>query len=208
MGNLNLILFISIVAPLGMMLFVYKGKTRTSLLFLLVGIAVCLFCGELNTALYQAMSFSRKYYTVNIAPLFEEFFKALPIIVYAFAYKPERQKLLESSVSIGVGFAILENAFILSKSADSVSVFLALVRGFGAGMMHGICTLAVGFGIMFINTKKKLFYSGTAALLSVAVMYHATYNSLVQSPYQNVGFLLPLSTFVPLIIILRKKDIL
>lgn len=208
MGNMNIMLFISMAAPLGMMLFIYKGKTRTSLLFLLIGISVCLFCGELNTVILQLTNFSRRYYTVNISPLLEEILKAIPIIIYAFTYKPTRQKLLESSVSVGVGFAILENAFILSQSIDTVSIILAIIRGFGAGMMHGICTLAVGFGISFINTRRKLFYTGTAALLTMAAIYHAAYNCLVQSTYQSFGFILPLMTFVPLIIILRKKDIL
>ncbi|HBL40634.1 MAG TPA: PrsW family intramembrane metalloprotease [Ruminococcaceae bacterium] len=208
MGNLNLILFISIVAPLAMMLLIYKGKSRTSLLFLLLGILVCLFCGEFSSLVMQQLPFDRRFFTVNFTPLFEEIFKAFPILVYSFLYKPKRQTLFESSIAVGVGFAILENAFILASDISQVSILLALIRGFGSGMMHGVCTLAVGYGMTFVYKRRKLFYTGTTALLSAAIIYHSVYNNLVQSEYQIIGFLLPIVTFLPLVAVLRKKGII
>ena len=206
MGNLNLILFISFAAPLLMTLFVCKAKARTLLLFLFLGTVVCLFCGEFSTIIMNMLPFDRKYYTSNFTPLFEEVFKALPILVYAFLFKPKKKTLLECSVLIGVGFAVLENAFILGSAASSVSVTNALIRGFGAGMMHGVCTLAVGYGMTFVHTKRKLFYTGTTALLAVATIYHSIYNTLVQSNHQLVGFLLPVLTFIPVVILLSKTE--
>ncbi|MBQ0101201.1 MAG: PrsW family intramembrane metalloprotease, partial [Firmicutes bacterium] len=150
MGNLNLILFISFAAPLLMTLFVCKGKARTLLAFLFMGTVVCLFCGEFSTIVMRALPFGRKYFTSNFTPFFEELFKALPILVYAFLFKPKKRTLLECSLLVGVGFAVLENAFILGGAASSVSVTTALIRGFGAGMMHGVCTLAVGYGMTFV----------------------------------------------------------
>ncbi len=208
MGNLNLILCISIVTPLAMMLCVYKGRSRTSLLFLLIGVLVCLFCGELNGLLAEHANCTMLWFKCNVTPLTEEFCKAIPILVYAFLFRPKKQVLLESSIAVGVGFAVLENAFILAGSVDMVSIPLALVRGFGAGMMHGICTLAVGYGMTFIHSKRKLFYTGTTALLAVAAVYHSIYNTLVQSDLQWIGFCLPLATFVPLIVVLKKKQTL
>ena len=206
MGNLNLILFISFAAPLLMTLFVCKGKARTLLTFLLIGMVVCLFCGEFSAIIMRQLPFDRQYYTSNFTPLFEEVFKALPILVYAFMFKPKKRTLLECSILVGVGFAVLENAFILGGAASSVSVATALIRGFGAGMMHGLCTLAVGYGMTFVHTKRKLFYTGTVALLSAAVIYHSVYNTLVQSPHQLVGFLLPLITFIPVLVLLNKTE--
>ena len=204
MGNLNLILFISFAAPLLMTLFVCRGKARTLLLFLFLGTVVCLFCGEFSAIIMQMLPYDRKYFTSNFTPLFEELFKALPILVYAFLYQPKRRTLLECSVLVGVGFAVLENAFILGGAADSVSVTNALIRGFGAGMMHGVCTLAVGFGMSFVHTRRKLFYTGTTALLAAAVIYHSVYNTLVQSAHPSVGFLLPLVTFIPALVLLNR----
>lgn len=114
--------------------------------------------------------------------------------------------MLECSILVGVGFAVLENAFILGGAASSVSVINALIRGFGAGMMHGVCTLAVGYGMTFVHTKRKLFYTGTTALLAVAMIYHSVYNSLVQSEHQLVGFLLPVITFIPVLVLLNKTE--
>ena len=208
MENLNLILFISIAAPLAMMLFIYKGNSRTSLLFLLLGVAVCLFCGEFSGLVMKLTPFSRSYYTENFTPLFEEVFKAIPILVYAFLYQPKRQQLLESAIGVGVGFAVLENAFILAGNVGLVSIPLALVRGFCSGMMHGVCTLAVGYGMTFVNTRRKLFYTGTVALLTAAVIYHSVYNTLVVSQYAFVGYLLPACTFLPLVAVLIRKKVL
>ncbi len=206
MGNLNLILFISFAAPLLMTLFVCKGKSRTLLIFLFLGTVVCLFCGEFSAIIMKMLPFDTQYYTSNFTPLFEEVFKALPILVYAFIFKPKRRTLLESSILVGVGFAVLENAFILGGAVSSLSVTTALIRGFGSGMMHGVCTLAVGYGMSFVHTKRKLFYTGTTALLAVAMIYHSVYNTLVQSEHSLVGFLLPVITFIPVIVLLNKTE--
>ena len=206
MENLNLILFISFAAPLLMTLFISKGKLRIGLIFLFIGTCVCLFCGEFNTFMLRLSPYDMRYFTSNFTPLFEEIFKALPILFYAFVFKPEKRTLLECSVLVGVGFAVLENAFILGGSASSVTIGLALIRGFGAGIMHGICTLNVGYGMTFVHTKRKLFYTGTIALLTVSIVYHGMYNTLAQSQYQLAGFLLPLFTFIPVVILLKKAE--
>ena len=191
-----------------MTLFVCKGKSRTLLTFFFLGTVVCLFCGEFSALIMKMLPFGTVYYTSNFTPLFEELFKALPILVYAFLFKPKKQTLLECSILVGVGFAVLENAFILGSNVESVTVLLALIRAFGAGMMHGLCTLAVGYGMTFVHTRRKLFYTGTVALLSVATIYHSIYNVLVQSQHQIFGFILPVLTFIPLFVVLKKKKIL
>ena len=206
MENLNLILFISFSAPLLMTLFVCKDKARTLLMFLFIGMAVCLFCGEFNAVILNLLPFNIRYFTSNFTPIFEEVFKAIPILIYVFLFKPDKRILLESSILVGVGFAVLENAFILGGANATVSVANALIRGFGAGMMHGVCTLTVGYGMTFVHTRRKLFYTGTTALLSVAIIYHSIYNTLVQSSHQLVGFLLPTFTFIPVLVLLNKAE--
>ena len=207
MGNLNLILFISFAAPLIMTLFICKGKARTLLTFLFLGTVVCLFCGEFSAIIMKLLPFDRQYYTANFTPLFEEVFKALPILAYAFICKPKKRTLLECSILVGVGFAVLENAFILGGAAGTVSVTNALIRGFGSGMMHGVCTVVVGYGMTFVHTRRKLFYTGTTALLAVASIYHSVYNTLVQSSHQLVGFILPVITFIPVLVLLNKAEV-
>jgi hypothetical protein len=71
--------------------------------------------------------------------------------------------------------------------------------------MHGMCTLLVGAGITFVKKKRKIFWVGTFALLSTAIIYHGIYNMLVQSDYKMIGYLLPISTYIPSLIWRLKK---
>lgn len=206
MGDLNLILFVSFAAPLLMSLLICDGKARTLIFFLFSGTVVCLFCGAFSPFVLNRLSYDMRYFTSNFTPLFEEVFKAVPILVYAFLFEPKKKTLYQCAILVGVGFAVLENAFILGGAASSVSLVNALIRGFGAGMMHGICTLTVGYGMTFVHTNPKLFYPGTTALLVVSTIYHSMYNTLVQSSHQLAGFLLPLITFIPVLIILKKTE--
>ena len=73
-------------------------------------------------------------------------------------------------------------------------------------MMHGICTAAVGYGMSFVKKRKKLFYCGTFALLMMAIIYHGIFNMLVQSEdLKYFGFVLPLATYIPVVIALVKR---
>ena len=172
MENLNLILFLSIAAPMCMMLFVCKGRTRVLLTFLLLGISVCLFSSEFSGVLFNILPFTNQYLTINLTPFTEELLKLVPILIYVFLYDPDDKNIIECSIATGVGFSILETAFILESNIEMVSIPLALIRGFGAGMMHGLCTFAVGYGLTFVHKRRKLFYTGTMALFSLAVMFH------------------------------------
>lgn len=206
MVDLNFILFISIAAPLLMMLLVCRDRTRDLLLFVIMGTVVCLICGELNTFVCRLVPFSQEYCVRNITPLIEELMKAFPILVFAFIYEPSRRALLENAIAVGIGFAILENAIILGGANGQISLFAALLRGFGSGMMHGICTLLVGLGLSFVHFRKKLFVTGTIALLSVAVVYHSMYNCFISAGLNIVALLLPTMVFVPVEIKLRSLE--
>ena len=108
-------------------------------------------------------------------------------------------------MATGIGFAVLENTYYL-LNVDTWNLFDAVIRAFGTGLMHGMCTLLVGAGITFVKTKRKVFWAGTFALLSTAIIYHGIYNMLIQSRYDLVGQLLPISTYIPFLVWrLRKK---
>lgn len=205
MENLNLILFICISAPLGMMLFIFRGQSRYILSFLMIGIFMCLFAGEINGLLRQASGMTTYDMTINVTPAVEELLKALPIVFVTYVFRPKRQALMEYSVAVGVGFAILENAYILAGAAESVSLYWALIRGFGAGMVHGLCTLSVGYSMAYIRTKRKLSYTGTFAALSLAMIYHSIYNLIIQSDFRFLGILLPILTYIPLLGFIRRQ---
>ena len=206
MGNLNLILFVSFALPMIMSFFVCKNRVRLALIFFFIGMCVCLFCGELSAVAMAALPYDRQFFSCSIAPFFEEIFKAFPILVFVFVMNPERRTLYECSALVGVGFAVLENAFIIGGMSSYVSLTDALMRGLGAGIMHGLCTLAVGYGMSFVHTRRKLFLTGTIAMLSASTVYHATYNTIVQSTHLWMGVLLPVVTLVPVLILMDRTE--
>ena len=205
MDNLTYIVFISLTVSLGLMLPLMEKKTRRIGIFMIVGIFSCLFISEVNSIFLKA--FDNNFYRVTtaITPVSEEIIKLLPILYYAIVVSDDRRTLITSAFAVGVGFALQENIVILTQNVENVTIFWALVRGFGSGLVHGICTVMVGWGVSYIKKRRKLFYCGTFALLSTAIIYHATYNLLVQSKYQYIGVLLSILTYIPLLLIVRPK---
>ena len=203
MANLIYILFICILAPLLLTLPLMKGASRRVMLYIIIGICVSLFISEINGRILIASNNQMLFVTTTITPVTEEIVKALPVLIYAFLFSDDREKLLPLAFATGIGFALFENTVILIQSIDNVSILWAIIRGFSTALMHGICTAAVGYGMSFVRKKKKLFVSGTFALLALAIIYHGLFNMLVQSKnLQYVGFVLPAVTYVPLIIYL------
>ena len=206
------ILFICIIVPILLMLPLLTGRSRLLMGYLLIGVFCCLFAAGVNGYIRHFVGGDLYYITTNLTPVVEEIIKALPILYYAFLFNADKSKLIPLAFAVGVGFAVLENMIILTQNIATVSVFWAVIRGFASGLMHGICTSFVGYGISFVKTRKKLFYSGTFALLTLAVTYHSVFNTLVQSEtYKYLGFVLPLSTYVPFIVYIiatGKKKVL
>ena len=139
-----------------------------------------------------------------MTPISEELLKAFPILFFATVFTAKKEALFTASMAVGIGFAVLENAFYLLNSS-SYNMIDAVIRAFGAGLMHGMCTLLVGVGILFVKKKPKLFVVGTFAMLSTAITYHGIYNMLVQSDFEVIGYLLPIVTYIPFMVWRIKK---
>ena len=208
MGALIYILFISIFFPLLFMMLLVEEKARLPIVFVMVGIFASVFASEVNGALLNILKLSRYDATITIAPICEELLKALPVLFFAIVVSDKKEKLFTAAMATGIGFAVLENAYYLIINYETFSFVSALVRGFGTGLMHGMCTLLVGFGISFIRKRKKLFAVGTFALLSTAITYHSIFNMLIQSKRPIFGALLPLVTYLPFFLWrhFKKKD--
>ena len=200
MDSLIYILFISIFFPLVLMMLLVEEKARLPIIFVMVGIFVSVFVSEVNAVLLTMLNMTRYDAAITLAPITEELLKAFPILFYAIVISDKKEKLFTASMATGIGFAILENAYYLIVNYETFSIVSALIRGFGTGLMHGMCTLLVGFGISFIRKRYKLFAVGTFALLSAAITYHAIFNMLMQSKYPIIGALLPLATYLPFFI--------
>lgn len=199
MDNMIYILFISISIPLLLMALLMEKKARLPISFMIIGIFVSVFASEVNGLLSNLLSMDTCSMTVIVTPVSEELLKALPVLYYAIVISDKRERLFTASMAIGIGFALLENAYFLLNS-DNFTIIIAIIRAFGAGLMHGMCTLLVGVGISFVKKKSKLFVVGTFGLLSTAIVYHGIYNILIQSEFSTVGALLPIATYIPFLI--------
>lgn len=213
MENISYIVFICFALPFLLGIPIVRKQTRQVLLFTFIGMCCCLFISEVNGLLNASIGQDLFYVTTNITPLTEELIKMLPILIYAIFISSERQALLTIAFMTGLGFALLENSTILVETVvvhGSIDILWALIRTLGAGLLHSLCTTAVGVGISFIRDQKKIFLCGTFALLSSAIVYHSVYNSLIQSDYKYLGAAMPMLTYLAIIIVLvivYKKSI-
>ena len=199
MDNLVYILFIALVAPLLLMMFMLRKRSRLLVGYMLIGIFVSLFVSELNTLILNMFNGDMIYVTTTITPISEEIVKAIPVLFYALVFSDNRDRVMPIAFATGVGFATFENMVILAQNIETVTIGWAIIRGFSTALMHAVCTVAVGFGICFIRKRKKLFYCGTFALLTMACIYHGIFNMLVQSNYRYLGFVLPAVTYIPIL---------
>lgn len=199
MDNMIYLLFVCIFVPILMMAALVEKKAQLPIIIVLVGLFVSLLSAELNALLRTVIPISHYTFTVVVAPISEEILKALPVLFFVVAIKDKIEPVVTIAMATGIGFALLENSYYL-LATPGFTVVDAVIRAFGAGLMHGMCTLLVGVGISFVKKKRKVFFAGTFALLSTAITYHAIYNMLVQSQFVSVGSLLPIATYVPFLI--------
>lgn len=207
MDYLIYILAICISAPILLMMFIADSKTRWLLGSMVIGILVSVLSSEINTILREALDGKMDFFhlTTSVTPLSEEILKALPLLFVAIYITDKKEKLYSQALAIGVGFAVMENTFILLQNIETVSILWALIRGFASGLMHFLCTFMVGIGISMVRKRRKLFFTGTFALLVAATMYHSTFNMLVQSEHMYLGALIPIVTYIPIVYFSYKK---
>lgn len=199
MDHIIYILFVSVTIPILLMTFIVEKRSRLSILFMVIGIFISVLASELNGLFKNSTDMDIYKLIVVVTPIVEEILKALPILYYAIVVSDKRETLFTASMALGVGFAVLENAYYL-LNIPGFSMLNAIIRAFGSGLMHGMCTLLVGLGISFVKKKRKLFFVGTFGLLSAAIVYHGIYNILIQSEYGIVGALLPIATYIPFLV--------
>lgn len=204
MDNIVYAVFICLMVPMLMSLSLLQHRSRLVMGFVLIGSTVCLVASELNGVLYPYFDDMVSFCT-SISPITEEILKALPILYFAFVISDNRATLIQISFALELGFAIMENMTVLVQNLEDIDIVWALIRGFGAGLMHSICTVAVGIGMSSVHKKKKLFVCGTIALLMLAITYHAIYNTIVMSDYKYFAVILPLLAYIPINRTARKQ---
>jgi len=205
MVSLEYVLFICIAVPMLLMLLLLKDRSKLLLGFMLIGITVCLFISEVNALILPLFENDMTYVTTVITPITEELAKMIPVLFFAVVFEDKRETLFMIALALGIGFGLFENTVILVQNIENVTITWALIRGFATALMHGICTLCVGLGISFVKKKRKLFWTGLFALLTLAAVYHGIFNML-QLEYKYVGALLPIATYIPLTVVQIRKS--
>ena len=202
-STIEYICFICIMIPLLMMTITVKAESRLLTGSVALGLFICLFSSEVSGAVVRALGLSDMHFiTTTVTPIIEEMLKAIPLLIYAFGFSSQRNKLFSCGFGLGVGFAVLENIVILLRAVisnpESANYLWAFVRGFGSGLMHSVSTMMIGVVLSIVMKQKKLLLPGTVAILCVAAAYHAIYNALVQTDLKYLGFVLPLVTYIAL----------
>ena len=199
------IIFICTAVPISLMLSLLEKKSKTTLFYMLLGLIICLLAAQINFILrdsfYGTWDPNVFAVTTTLTPIVEELLKAIPIIYFGFVISDKRGDLLTVSMALGIGFAILENCYILVANLDQTSIIWAFTRGFSSALLHGICTSLVGFGVSYVKKRKKLFYTGTFALLTVAIIVHGLFNAFIQSEYPFISILLPIALYIPFVVV-------
>lgn len=201
------IVFLCISLPLLLMLPILEGRARWLVGFLLLGMVTAVGAFEINTMLYPISGLSPLTYTQVIPPITEEILKALPLLAYVIFLEGDRCGILPIAMSVGVGFAVVENTVILVQNMEVVTLGWAALRGFSASLMHGLCTMVVGAGLPYVKRHKKLFYTGIFGLWSIAVTMHAVFNLLIQSYYSVLGALFPMALYALLYLARRARPL-
>lgn len=201
-----MILFVCIPLPLLLTLFLLEKRSRITVLYLIIGTFIAVFAASVNGFLHDWLMMSEREFTITVSPIVEEVLKSFPILFHAVVVSDKKENLLMISIALGIGFGIFENAYLMVSNVYGLTIVWAFIRAFGTALMHGICTCFVGLGISYINRRRKFFYTGIFAILTLSIIYHATYNSLVQSSLEFFGFFMPIVTYsVVLLTIYRDK---
>ncbi len=192
--------------PLFFLLVFLESGQRRILAFLIWGLTAAVISYFLSIGLADVLAGSTVLPDVTIAPVVEEFVKALPLFVLLLAFGRRFSKeLLVLAMASGFGFAILENYVYISNVmlGGAGAIAYAVARGITTSVMHGCMTAIIGYGIFLTyGFEKRSLPPILFGLYTVAVTIHALYNLLVgHSEYGRLLAIgLPLLLFVLLLV--------
>ena len=127
-------IFICLAIPMILSLLFTRGRQRMFTLFVIVGMAVCLFSAYVSSFFMGYYGVDQARAVIEITPACEEVMKILPLLFYLAVFEPEQRSIVSAAIGISVGFATFENACYLTENgAENFSVLL--IRGISAGAL-------------------------------------------------------------------------
>lgn len=199
-------IYICLAAPLIVAIFCLDSYRRRIMVFMLCGMTMCLLSSYINTFLAYAYGMDAVIASVEISPTVEEVMKLLPVIFYLLVFEPPRNRMIGNAITVAIGFATFENVcYLLGNDASNIQHLL--IRGFGTGTMHVVTGMVVMFGMQAVWEKLWLRLAGTLGLLTISVVYHASFNILVSQTGvpATIGYLFPIITVI--VVLCIKKNL-
>jgi RsiW-degrading membrane proteinase PrsW (M82 family) len=113
---------------------------------------------------------------VTFSPLFEEFFKALPLLIpVILGIRSSNRDVLVYAMAAGIGFSIMENWMMFGS--ENLTFTGILIRSFSTSLMHGCTCGIIGYGIVLIRDfHEKALPALLLGFYVVAVLIHAFFN--------------------------------
>ena len=164
-------------------------RTRVLILFLAWGSVAGLLSYYVDLWIVGLSGIEPQQAAVEVGPLVEEFFKALPlfyIFLSASVARKEKDNVLRGMFS-GIGFSIVENYHYLTMASDFSPIPLAtymLTRSLSTTIMHGLSTGLIGLAVYYSSSKPHGECGAPWMFMIVAfscsVMFHSLFNLYVQ----------------------------
>jgi RsiW-degrading membrane proteinase PrsW (M82 family) len=185
-----------------------ESYRRRIIIFMLSGMTMCLLSSYINTFLAAVYGLNALTASVEISPTVEEVMKLLPVIFYLLVFEPPKNRMAGNTITVAIGFATFENVCYLLGN-DTSNIQHLLIRGFGTGTMHVVTGMVVMLGMKSVWEKLWLRLAGTLGLLTIAIVYHASFNILVSQTGvpAYIGYMFPIVTVIAVLIVkkYRKK---
>lgn len=201
-------IYICLAAPLIVAVLCLESYRRRIIIFMLSGMTMCLLSSYINTFLAAVYGLNALTASVEISPTVEEVMKLLPVIFYLLVFEPPKNRMAGNTITVAIGFATFENVCYLLGN-DTSNIQHLLIRGFGTGTMHVVTGMVVMLGMKAVWEKLWLRLAGTLGLLTIAIVYHASFNILVSQTGvpAYIGYMFPIVTVIAVLIVkkYRKK---
>jgi len=203
--SLVVTLALAVAIPLVIAAFLLRGGARAFLVFMLVGVGVCLLSAYLNAYFASADLTNELDADVRLVPIVEETLKALPVFFVLSVFAPRRDDIVSAAIAVGLGFALLENVSYLVSARDDSLLVVAVVRGFATGVLHAACGAALGYGLALAAKQRYLTVPIALGLLCITSTCHAIYNLFVATggAWAVAGYLLPIALAIGIVALVR-----
>lgn len=185
------------ITPVLVLLFVFDRldvfnliRFRTIAALVAIGGALAAASYAANLSVMDAFPIGFSTHTRYVAPVIEEFLKALPIL-FLFARNRLGFKLdaAIAGFAVGAGFSVVENLWYLEEFADA-NLSAWTVRGIGTAIMHGGATAL--FGVISHEMSEKQMEAKAAEYrfnpllfapgLLAGIIFHSAFNHFPDRP--------------------------